>query len=205
MSRDAGQRELCFADPVVRDGPLTALREKTTPRAYPEPAEMTVTELLTTVLGPAQQPICADLAEAYSDFRSLASAHPADLRDRGLTQSMINKLLAVFEVARRYSEQEFVPGQAYRCSADLYEHFRERLGTATVELFVVVLLDNKHRKLRDVIVSQGSLTASIVHPRDVFGQVIRHAAAAVIFVHNLCAASHKLCYVAPPLMCSSTR
>jgi DNA repair protein RadC len=53
-----------------------------------------------------------------------------------------------------------------------------------VELFIAVLLDNKHRKLRDIVVSKGSLTASIVHPRDVYAQVVRYAAAAVIFVHN---------------------
>ena len=52
------------------------------------------------------------------------------------------------------------------------------------EHFYAVLLDNKHRKMRDVLVSKGSLTASIVHPRDVFAQVVRHSAAAVIFVHN---------------------
>jgi DNA repair protein RadC len=47
-----------------------------------------------------------------------------------------------------------------------------------------VLLDNKHRKLKDVLLSLGSLTASIVHPRDAFAAVVREAAAAVVFVHN---------------------
>jgi len=47
-----------------------------------------------------------------------------------------------------------------------------------------VLLDNKNRKLKDIRISQGSLTASIVHPRDVYLPVIRESAAAVIFVHN---------------------
>ena len=47
-----------------------------------------------------------------------------------------------------------------------------------------MLLDTKHRKLRDVMVSKGSLTASIVHPRDIFAQVVRWSAAAIIFVHN---------------------
>ena len=52
------------------------------------------------------------------------------------------------------------------------------------EHFYAVLLDNKHRKIRDVLLSLGSLTASIVHPRDAFHQVVRYSAAAVIFVHN---------------------
>jgi DNA repair protein RadC len=34
------------------------------------------------------------------------------------------------------------------------------------------------------MVSQGSLTASVVHPREVFNPAIRDSAAAVIFVHN---------------------
>ena len=38
--------------------------------------------------------------------------------------------------------------------------------------------------LREVQVSEGSLTASIVHPREVFAPVVRESAAAVLFVHN---------------------
>ncbi len=95
-----------------------------------------------------------------------------------------NRLTAVFEIAKRYGEREFKIGEPFRGSGDIYAHFREHLAIETCELFYAVLLDNKHRKLRDVVVSKGSLTASIVHPRDVFTQVCRHSAAAVIFVHN---------------------
>ena len=52
------------------------------------------------------------------------------------------------------------------------------------EQFQVLLLDRKNRVTRDVMISQGSLTASIVHPREVFNPAIRDSAAAVIFVHN---------------------
>ncbi len=38
--------------------------------------------------------------------------------------------------------------------------------------------------LREIKVSEGSLNASIVHPREVFQPVIRESAAAVLFVHN---------------------
>jgi DNA repair protein RadC len=38
--------------------------------------------------------------------------------------------------------------------------------------------------VREVLLSVGSLTASIVHPRDVCGRIIRDAASAIIFVHN---------------------
>ena len=48
----------------------------------------------------------------------------------------------------------------------------------------MILLDGKHRVLREELVSQGTLTTSPVHPREVFGVAIRHHAAAVVLVHN---------------------
>ena len=52
------------------------------------------------------------------------------------------------------------------------------------EIFKVVLLDAKHAIVRDATVSEGSLTLSIVHPREVFTMAVRESAAAVIFLHN---------------------
>lgn len=178
--------------------------------AYPaeaawDPTTASTTEILAKLLGPATGRVCESLTGAYTDLRSLATAHPVDLHAIGFSSAAIERLAALVEFAKRFGEQEFVPGTPFRGSADIYAHFRERLASEPVEYFYAVLLDNKHRKLRDVLVSKGSLSSSIVHPRDVYAQVIRHSAAAVIFAHLLCEAAHKRCYVAPPLMCSSTR
>src|SRR5206468_3598118 len=45
-------------------------------------------------------------------------------------------------------------------------------------------LDGKNAIIRDVTVSEGILTLSIVHPREAFVPASRESAAAVIFVHN---------------------
>jgi DNA repair protein RadC len=120
------------------------------------------------------------------DWRRLAVFGAGDLsRLAGLSPTKAAVILAVLEIAKRYGEHEFKPGEPLRGSADVYAHFRERLATETREHFVAVLLDNKHRKIKDVVLSIGSLTASIVHPRDAFALVVREApAAAVVFVHN---------------------
>lgn len=49
---------------------------------------------------------------------------------------------------------------------------------------MVVLLDNKNRIMKELTISSGSLTSSIVHPREVFNPAIKESAASVIFVHN---------------------
>ena len=46
------------------------------------------------------------------------------------------------------------------------------------------MLDAKNRKIKDVRISEGSLTSSLVHPREVFSPVVRESAAAVILIHN---------------------
>src|SRR5206468_3304473 len=46
------------------------------------------------------------------------------------------------------------------------------------------LLDRRHRLLRHEMVSQGTLTASLVHPREVFRPALRESAAALLLVHN---------------------
>ncbi|MFQ5949550.1 MAG: RadC family protein [Nitrospiria bacterium] len=47
-----------------------------------------------------------------------------------------------------------------------------------------MLLYQKNKVIRDVTVSQGSLTATVVHPREVFNPAVRDSAASVIFLHN---------------------
>ena len=76
------------------------------------------------------------------------------------------------------------PGLAIRGPADVYRHFHPALRHVPHERFLVVLLDGRHRVLRQELVSQGTLTASLVHPREVFRPALREAAAALILVHN---------------------
>lgn len=52
------------------------------------------------------------------------------------------------------------------------------------EVFCVLLLDTRHRLLRRMTVSIGTLGAALVHPRDVFREAIRRNVSAVVLVHN---------------------
>ena len=52
------------------------------------------------------------------------------------------------------------------------------------EVFRVLLLSTRNEILRRVTVSKGSLSASLIHPRDVFYAAIKANAASIILVHN---------------------
>jgi DNA repair protein RadC len=59
-----------------------------------------------------------------------------------------------------------------------------RLRYAAKEQFVVILLNNKNKVIGTEVVSEGSLSSSIVHPREVFAPAILHHAAAIMVAHN---------------------
>src|SRR6185437_2759538 len=70
------------------------------------------------------------------------------------------------------------------------------------ECFVVLLLNTRRRLRGHHLVSIGTMDTILVHPREVFRIAVIGAASAVVLVHNLCAATHKLCYVKHPFMWS---
>ena len=74
--------------------------------------------------------------------------------------------------------------QQFRSSQQIYETFRNRCERADREEFVVLLLDAKNKLLGFHVVSLGSLTPSVVHPREVFKIAILGNAAAILLLHN---------------------
>ncbi len=69
-------------------------------------------------------------------------------------------------------------------SADVYAYLRDEVDRWDRERVLTLILNNKHILLGIEEVSVGSLTASIVHPREVFKAIILANAAAFIVAHN---------------------
>lgn len=63
------------------------------------------------------------------------------------------------------------------------------------ECLVVLILNARKRILGHNLVSLGGLDTCFVHAREIFRPVICAAGHSAILVHNLCTATHKLCYV----------
>lgn len=87
--------------------------------------------------------------------------------------------LTVAEAARHW----FTPDTPVNSAAQFAELFAP-LAIEAKEMFVCCHLDNKNKLLCVETVSIGSLTASVVHPREVYKSALLSSAAAVIFIHN---------------------
>ena len=106
----------------------------------------------------------------------------AQLDGLGLTRA--TTLLAAIALVRRADAAGLRVGEPIGCSDEVYRYVRPRFAGVLQERFYVLLLDGQGRLQADVRISEGTLTASLVHPREVFRRAIRETAAAMILVHN---------------------
>ncbi len=121
----------------------------------------------------------------FGNFRELGTKTISELcRIDGIGEAKAAQIKAAIAIAKRYSTITIKPGKKFSGSQAVFNHFHEKLRDKKRETFLAVMLDNKNRLLKEIEISIGSLTSSIVHPREVFGPAIREHAASVIFVHN---------------------
>ena len=104
--------------------------------------------------------------------------------ETGWSSDRCERLTAAFAVGRRVEAERWRPTEALRDPEGVHRLMLPRLRGLEREEFHVLLLDGKHRLNRVSRVSEGTLTTSLVHPREVFRDAVRSAAAAVMVVHN---------------------
>lgn len=125
------------------------------------------------------------LLTKYGDFRNLAAKTVSELAQiKGIGPAKAAQVKAATAIARRFAATPLASGEQVRSSRDVFNHLHERLRDRRQETFYLLLLDSKNRIIKDLQVSAGSLSSSLIHPREVFSPAIRESAASVIFVHN---------------------
>jgi DNA repair protein RadC len=125
------------------------------------------------------------LAAAGGSLRRMAMQPVAALTvTAGVGMARAVTVHAALELGRRLASEARDDGAPVRSPRDVARLFAPRLEDLPVEEFHVAVLDAQHRLERDVTITRGILTSSLVHPREVFREAIAERAAAVILVHN---------------------
>ena len=87
-------------------------------------------------------------------------------------------------IGRRLCSSPLMPGDKFSNSRELFLGYRPRFFAASKEHFLSLHLNSKNQLIREVLISVGSLSTSVVHPREVFSPAVRDSSAALIFLHN---------------------
>jgi len=131
--------------------------------------------------------LAREITLRFKNLKDIEDASPAEFSGiKGVGKAKIAQIKAAFELGRRLlqSEDDRLSTCTFMSSSDVYEYYRPRLFGLKKERFICAMLDSKNRLFRDMQVSDGTLTSSPVHPREVFRYAIKEAAASVLFVHN---------------------
>jgi DNA repair protein RadC len=125
------------------------------------------------------------LLARFENFRKLSNASCQELQEiRGIGPVKAIEIKACMEIARRFCQVDLRPGAVLNSSTQVFGYYHEKLRDQKREKFFAVLLDAKHRIIKEELISIGSLNFSIVHPREVFGPAIREAAESMLLIHN---------------------
>ncbi len=106
------------------------------------------------------------------------------MRVKGLGKAKAATVLAALEIGRRIATVGTLEKIRFSSPQDGADYLMPRLRYSEKEKFAVILLNTKNQIITSEIVSEGTLTASVVHPREVFYPAILRHAAAVVVAHN---------------------
>lgn len=152
------------------------------------PSELLETDdlsLLAHVLGTDPDGARAAAYVRLGGSAGLLGLPAAELRERlALPPRVAQRLAAALELGRRATAAQIVPREPLRGGADVWHFLGPRLAGARVERFHALYLDAKGGLLHEARISEGTLTASLVHPREVFAPALVHRAAALVVAHN---------------------
>ncbi len=107
------------------------------------------------------------------------------MRIKGIGKTKAVTIAAAIQLTRRLQIEESVsPDKILRSSDEVARLYIPKLRDLNKEIFMVLLLASNNRLIKDVIISEGILNASVVTPREVFREAVVGMAAAVILIHN---------------------
>ncbi|HPQ47571.1 MAG TPA: DNA repair protein RadC [Clostridia bacterium] len=121
-----------------------------------------------------------------SGLGSLKKASISQLCEiKGVGKVKAIQIKAAMELGSRLKKPVSLNGK-HRISSpdDIGILYIERFRHLSREYFTVLVLNTRNEIIRELNISIGSLSETVVHPREVFSEVIKEPAAAVILMHN---------------------
>jgi DNA repair protein RadC len=147
-------------------------------------------ELLALVLGSGTRLVNAlglanAVLESAGGLHGLPSCTREELvRVMGVGGAKAAQVMAAVELGRRTLTRQPADRPQLRTPGDVALYLLPEFGARAVEQFGIVLLDAKHRLLKTVVLTIGTLDRSVVHPREVFREASSARAAGIVLFHN---------------------
>lgn len=154
------------------------------------PQSLTEAELLGILIGKGTKKktaidLARELLDRYESLQKLFSRSPSELMTiKGIGSAKAAALSAAFELVRRVQSRKDSGKPIFKRSSEVANHYLPLMRDLRQEVFKVLLLSRANRLIKEVFISEGTLDASLVHPREVFREALLEPTAGVILIHN---------------------
>lgn len=154
------------------------------------PADLSVAELVAILwgVGNRNEDVLAMAKRTLREYGEKAIA--SELRPQRLSESAeislgkACQIVASLELGRRfYARQSSGRPVHIRNAKQSYQYLKD-IANSQKEQLRGLYLNSRYRIVHDEVISIGSLTSNVVHPREVFQPAIERGAVAVILAHN---------------------
>ena len=147
-------------------------------------------ELLALIIGrgipkKSVMTIAQELLGRFGNVKAIGQATLEELSQiKGIGIATAAQIKACFELAKRENLEADEESFEIRNPESIFKLISSNIKDKAKEHFKLILLNSRNRKIGISSISTGTLTTSLVHPREVFRDAITHSAASVILAHN---------------------
>jgi DNA repair protein RadC len=129
--------------------------------------------------------LAEEIVTKYPSMHSLKNITLDELMTiKGIGKAKAIQVLAALELGKRTNQAILERGLQIRSPIDCAEYIAEEVKSLEQEHFIGIYLDTKNRILAKKTLFIGSLNRSLVHPREVFKEALKHGCASIIVCHN---------------------
>ena len=147
-------------------------------------------ELLALVIGrgipkKSVMTIAQELISTFGNVNAISQATLEELcQIKGIGIAKAAQIKASFELAKRENLETDEENFDIKNPEAVCKLISSTIKEKAKEHFKLILLNSRNKKIGISTISVGTLTTSLVHPREVFKEALAHSAASVILAHN---------------------
>jgi len=126
-----------------------------------------------------------EVLKKFKTLRAALSASPEELQQiEGIGPHSAFGIKLVQEVAREFLKARIFDKPFYKSAQEVFDYLYHSMRDLKKEVFKVMFLNAQNQVIEVEDLFEGTLTASVVYPREIIEKAIKYNAAALIFAHN---------------------
>jgi len=171
---------------LASERPLTPLQGRFIRSGFEGLGDQEIIELFLSLALPSRE--CQKLAKRclakFKDFSGFLAASPQQLEQVGVNPHFMFCIKLLRELPAEVLKKEIIERSYYKSSKEVFDYLYYSMRDLEKEVFKAIYLSSRNQIIATEDLFEGTLESIPIRPREIVESVIKHSAAAVIFVHN---------------------